>query len=352
MILFLIAGFGLAAGQNLQLDEEDPCHTLDGGQGVCTLRSRCNTLGELELNRPPFCGFKRFEPIVCCPTNLKTTTSQGKKVEQFCRLLNQGFSNINNVRKVLGGNESAPRTHTYMVLIGFGKREKINWSCAGSLITARYVLSAAHCSDPPEIGPAKWARLGELDHNSTSDDAKPVDMTIVERIRHPKYIPRQKYNDIALFKLDSDVVYNNYILPICLHTKRQITTKIATVIGWGRTGYYDDYSNKLLEAAIEVYNDTECKRLMFSKITPEIRYGHEADQMICAGVPDGSKDACQGDSGGPLVVLEKGMRIRTQLGITSFGRKCGSPNSPGVYTRVSNYISWIEEVAFGDFVIS
>lgn len=37
----------------------------------------------------------------------------------------------------------------------------------------------------------------------------------------------------------------------------------------------------------------------------------------------------------------------TQIGITSFGSKfCGSENTAGVYTRVSNYISWIEPIVW------
>ncbi|XP_075768002.1 cathepsin G-like [Pelodiscus sinensis] len=43
----------------------------------------------------------------------------------------------------------------------------------------------------------------------------------------------------------------------------------------------------------------------------------------------------KGDSGGPLVC------DGTAQGIVSFGRKNGSP--PRVFTRVSTYISWIEE---------
>lgn len=32
-----------------------------------------------------------------------------------------------------------------------------------------------------------------------------------------------------------------------------------------------------------------------------------------------------------------------QLGIVSFGNKCGEPSYPGVYTRVSEYMEWIRE---------
>ena len=49
-------------------------------------------------------------------------------------------------------------------------------------------------------------------------------------------------------------------------------------------------------------------------------------------------DACTGDSGGPL-----GDRT-TVYGIVSFGKGCGEPNVPGVYTRISAYRTWIREM--------
>jgi len=65
------------------------------------------------------------------------------------------------------------------------------------------------------------------------------------------------------------------------------------------------------------------------------------DNMFCTYAPN--KDACQGDSGGPLNWVSKGTGRAYLVGITSWGVGCASENTPGVYTKVTNYLSWIQQ---------
>ena len=64
--------------------------------------------------------------------------------------------------------------------------------------------------------------------------------------------------------------------------------------------------------------------------------------MICAGYQGvGGKDACQGDSGGPLICNYKGNPML--VGVVSWGQGCGEQQYPGVYTRVTPILGWIQE---------
>lgn len=51
----------------------------------------------------------------------------------------------------------------------------------------------------------------------------------------------------------------------------------------------------------------------------------------------------QGDDGGPLIV-QTGTNSYKQVGIASFGIKCGGP--PQAFTRISSYRQWIDQVRY------
>ena len=70
------------------------------------------------------------------------------------------------------------------------------------------------------------------------------------------------------------------------------------------------------------------------------------DGVLCAGGGTSGRDACRGDSGGPLrVETDDGPRL---VGVVSAGEGCSAPGVPGLYTRVSHYIDWIDSIVYGD----
>ena len=69
------------------------------------------------------------------------------------------------------------------------------------------------------------------------------------------------------------------------------------------------------------------------------------EDMICAGLMAGGKDACQGDSGGPLVAADPGQnKALTLIGIVSWGYGCAKPDALGIYSEVSHFTEWLSQM--------
>lgn len=101
-----------------------------------------------------------------------------------------------------------------------------------------------------------------------------------------------------------------------------------------------DRSDDLLKVQLNIFRNNECDA--FFDRTRKLPDGI-VESQLCAGNRGGRKDTCEGDSGGPLQVVNPGNNcIFHVIGLTSFGKSCGLANSPGVYTRISSYLDWIE----------
>lgn len=97
-----------------------------------------------------------------------------------------------------------------------------------------------------------------------------------------------------------------------------------------------EYSRTLLQAWVPLLPAWKCKKRYRDRFT---------SRMLCAGSLSERHrvDSCQGDSGGPLVCQGDGGRW-VLTGVISWGHGCGNPSFPGVYTRVSRFLRWIDKV--------
>ncbi|XP_062935619.1 tissue-type plasminogen activator isoform X2 [Cynocephalus volans] len=154
-------------------------------------------------------------------------------------------------------------------------------------------------------------------------------------------------NDIALLQLRSDsqrcAQESSTVRTICLpEAGLQLPDWTECELsGYGKHEAFSPfYSEQLKEAHVRLYPSSRCtSQHLFNKTV--------TDNMLCAGdTRSGGNhahlhDACQGDSGGPLVCMRDSRM--TLVGIISWGVGCGQKDVPGVYTKVTNYLDWIQD---------
>ncbi|XP_047519519.1 serine protease snake-like [Pieris napi] len=251
--------------------------------------------------------------------------------------------------------------YPHMVLIGFqNDNQEPTWKCGGTLISDRWVVSAAHCIEDPMYGPAKVMRIGTATFEFDEVDELAQERIISAIVPHPGYRPPSKYHDIALMKAEPPFILSRNVRIACLQVDDNIPPVKLTAIGFGttRSGAAAG-SQTLMKVDVDSINGTVCNRSMRILIRRRVLANGITDEQMCAGdYENGGKDTCQGDSGGPLQYMEEHVDcIRTfplhvLVGVTSFGRDCGRKMAPGVYTRVSRYIEWIESVVWPGVYIS
>ena len=207
---------------------------------------------------------------------------------------------MNRRPRIIGGRETEVNEYPWMVGLYYHNYSKDAPVCGGSLVSDRWILSAAHCVKDRKSDdiPSHWhAALGDHDYN-TDDETNHLDAEIVQIFSHPNYVQDGSFRfDFALFKMkvEVDLLKYPHIRPVCLPTDDRNTyeNKAAIVTGWGLTNVVTgERSSALLELDVHVLSNEACAK-NFSYAPPQI-----TDQMLCANVDDGAKDACQGDSGG------------------------------------------------------
>ncbi|KAG8310468.1 Trypsin-like serine protease [Homalodisca vitripennis] len=350
------------------------CTTPGGQTGHCEDLSNCpQLLLDLGNLRQSICFKSLFVPGVCCPrrgedsTFLQevstttrrpviltskiplqtaptqatyTTTSTTQRPNSIDYDFNSGECGQQDVPKfrVVGGEEALPGRWPWMAAIFLHGPRRTEFWCGGSLIGSRHILTAAHCTKDTRQRPFQarqfTVRLGDIDLRREDEPSSPQTYRVAEVRAHPRFSRVGFYNDIAVLVLDRAVRKSRYIIPVCLpapsYRFNRFVGEQPTVVGWGTTYYGGKESTVQRQVALPVWKNEDCDKTYFQPIN---------ENFICAGLKEGGKDACQGDSGGPLVLKKNGRWM--QIGIVSFGNKCGEPGYPGVYTRVTQYLDWI-----------
>ncbi|XP_051863077.1 serine protease grass-like isoform X1 [Drosophila albomicans] len=371
------------------------CYSPVGDEGICISANQCPAVIDIlkkykgrlphrihhQIRELACDGEKGARYPICCPTvsmpnvggevleqpkNLSYIDPKGMEILEAVTDCGERTENLGS--RVLVGNgeltlkEQRIEDIESRVLVSHGeltRKEEFPWMallkyetsgrpflCGGSLITDRFVLTAAHCITASANIIA--VRMGE--HNLgiendclTDTDCLPSyeEFGVEDIRRHPKYERHTNSYDIALIKLNRSVTFRPNIRPICLpiESKSQNINDDQNfyIAGWGKTEKRMP-SPILLKALVVRQHLDVCRKYY--------KTGTFTENHICA-MGNKKQETCQGDSGGPLFFRYyfKTTTRFVQYGVVSFGgQSCGiNENQPGVFASVLDMLPWITQ---------
>ncbi|KAI7815151.1 Serine protease [Rhyzopertha dominica] len=221
--------------------------------------------------------------------------------------------------RIVGGEPVQIEQYNYQASLLYFSSHR----CGAVIVSPTVVLTAAHCTDRI-LALFLSIRVGSSTRNSGG-----VVVAVSQLHQHPQYSSSTIDYDISVLVLASSLSFTNAIGPVALPRLNDPLPvgQYSVVTGWGALSEGGASASQLQAVGVPVVSLEACRAA----------YGQNrvSEFMMCAGYPEGGKDACQGDSGGPLVV--DGILI----GLVSWGAGCARPGFPGVYANVQTLRDYI-----------
>lgn len=183
--------------------------------------------------------------------------------------------------RIVGGTATKPNEYPWVV--GLWRMDLGRIYCGAALISNKHIITAAHCVNNFDRTEMRVYLGG---HNVSSDY---TEIRRVKAIHQHEYFDIVSFdNDIAILELDRAIKFGPKVQSACLPETQfdDYTDKLALIAGWGRTGEKDLTSKGLRSVIVPIWSQQQCGESGYGKT-------RLTGNMMCAGYPDGMKDACQ-----------------------------------------------------------
>lgn len=222
--------------------------------------------------------------------------------------------------RIYGGKEKTiEQLGGYAVQIYLGHR----LVCGGGILSARYILSSAHCFE--QAAYKKYHVIaGQTEPRNYFATENMKNLVLKLKI-HPYYQKTKFVADIAVVAVSAPLRGPNvHYLPLC--SVKPSAGNVATVSGWGNSEY-SLQNNPLRVMEVPIISESECNQKMERQMP---------NNVLCAGGYN-RRTICSGDSGGPLVINGE------LCGISTWTWECGNNEMPDVYMSAYFYRDFIEK---------
>ncbi|CAB1412920.1 unnamed protein product [Pleuronectes platessa] len=318
------------------------CRQLGHSGGAVATGGFGQGKGPIHLDRVRCTGKEEF--LGECPSlgqsfqGCSAGTTPGRRLSPKPQELSCGLRKLveeESKRRSRGEENMHTTTWPWQVSVWLQSQEKDGGPlCSGTLISPCWALTSAHCVSRFGGDPSQYVvRVGASKQTLTPEQV----------VVHRKYKGQSGGHDLALLKLPSakghcltfDTDTNAACLPAAdsgSGGNGPSSCVVMVTAGW--TG-----PDSVLASWVPLMSSWQCKK----------RYGDSFSShgTLCAGSPPDTSllhgSSCQGNSGGGLVCQRAAGRW-VLTGVVAGGFSCAEPSSPALYTRVSRFRGWIDEV--------